>query len=124
MTLDKKMLDKVYCTVEANKTAEYYNHITYDYVVSRIAEDYPQHIGDFLYAEIEFNKAETDRIHINKILSRVMSMYGIELRTLIADHKLLAHDSYDNVTVADMDSDRVEIMIEPTVTLQDIDDLE
>ena len=123
MTVDKTVLEKTYCYVEANKTAEYYNHITYDYILERIAQNYPPHVSKFLYAEIEHNKAQDDRIHINKILDRVMGMYGIILKDLIADHKLVAHESYDNMTVADMDSDRVEIQISD-FQLDDIEDLE
>ena len=124
MTVDKTVLEKTYCYVEANKTAEYYTHISYDYIIERIAQDYPPHVSEFLNAEIEYNKAQADRLHINKILDRVMGMYGIILKDLIADHKLVAHDSYDNMTVADMYSDRVEIKIQNSFNLNDIEDIE
>ena len=124
MTVDKKVLEKTYCYVEANKTAEYYTHISYDYIIERIAQNYPPHVSKFLYAEIEHNKAQDNRLRINKILDRVMGMYGIILKDLIADHRLQADESYDNMTVADMDSDRVEIKIQNSFNLNDIEDIE
>ena len=107
-----------YCYVETSKLAEYYVHVTYEYIIEQINEQCPPHISEFLRKDIKFQEdrepqdIEFAKFRINGSIERALEFAGTDLRTLLQDCKLESTEDFDNLKVSNMDSTEVNITVQ------------
>ena len=116
MVLEKRedIAKSTYCYIETSKLAEYYVHVTYEYIIEQINKQCEPYVSEFLRKDIEFNeKKEQDiefsKFRINESIDNTLRFAGIQLKTLLQDCELESTEDFDGLKVLNMDSVNITV---------------
>ena len=111
----EKILENRFCNVTGSLTINYDVDINCKHIVDQICERYPIHVQNYLLADIEHSlklhgaNNDVDPDYNKKLviesINRVLTMYAIDLDTLIADHDIDHQDDAEDLTVGHVQSE-------------------
>ena len=112
-----KLNDNIYLDVAGTVQAEFSTQISYEWIIDAICDSQPKHVGDFLIASIEHDtKADAEGKYnmnqVRKAIEGTMLVHGIYMDNLIKDHPIDAQESYEKMTVEDI-QDKGEVTNTP-----------
>ena len=116
MVLEKRedIAKSNYCYIETSILAEYYAHVSYEYILEQINKQCEPHVSEFLRKDIEANEKkaqdiEFSKFRINESIDRTLKFAGIELKTLLENCKLESTQDFDDLKVSNMDSVNITV---------------